>query len=216
MTAGASTSCGATIAWRRRADAWRQRRGAPTSCGATTLTPNGQNIVWGENCDTAACDNVVWGNNIVWGETTRATTSCGATPTPTTSCGAISHSTTSSGANSFIRQHRVGQRLRRRRLRQRGLGQHLRQHRLGQRRRLDNIVWGNTASLDNVVWGNRPAMKTSLGKLAATKTPVYGDDTAEVESARSDGLRRSVRGGANGHRARARSGTGARSSHINS
>jgi serine protease AprX len=31
-------------------------------------TPNGQNIVWGENCDTASCDNIVWGNNIVWGE----------------------------------------------------------------------------------------------------------------------------------------------------
>ena len=32
------------------------------------LTPAGQNIVWGENCDNAACDNIVWGNNIVWGE----------------------------------------------------------------------------------------------------------------------------------------------------
>jgi serine protease AprX len=31
-------------------------------------TPAGQNIVWGENCDRADCDNIVWGNNIVWGE----------------------------------------------------------------------------------------------------------------------------------------------------
>jgi serine protease AprX len=31
-------------------------------------TPAGQNIVWGENCDTASCDNIVWGNNIVWGD----------------------------------------------------------------------------------------------------------------------------------------------------
>ena len=31
-------------------------------------TPQGQNIVWGENCDNASCDNIVWGNNIVWGE----------------------------------------------------------------------------------------------------------------------------------------------------
>ena len=30
--------------------------------------PAGQNIVWGENCDTASCDNIVWGNNTVWGE----------------------------------------------------------------------------------------------------------------------------------------------------
>jgi serine protease AprX len=31
-------------------------------------TPAGQNIVWGENCLDASCDNIVWGNNIVWGE----------------------------------------------------------------------------------------------------------------------------------------------------
>ena len=33
-----------------------------------TRTPNGMNIVWGDNCDTFACDNIVWGNNIVWGD----------------------------------------------------------------------------------------------------------------------------------------------------
>ena len=31
-------------------------------------TPAGQNIVWGDNCSDDACDNIVWGNNIVWGE----------------------------------------------------------------------------------------------------------------------------------------------------
>jgi len=31
-------------------------------------TPAGQNIVWGENCFDPSCDNIVWGNNIVWGE----------------------------------------------------------------------------------------------------------------------------------------------------
>jgi serine protease AprX len=30
--------------------------------------PQGQNIVWGENCLDSSCDNIVWGNNIVWGE----------------------------------------------------------------------------------------------------------------------------------------------------
>jgi serine protease AprX len=30
--------------------------------------PTGTNIVWGENCFDASCDNIVWGNNIVWGE----------------------------------------------------------------------------------------------------------------------------------------------------
>jgi serine protease AprX len=34
----------------------------------STSTPVGQNIVWGENCFDAACDNIVWGNNIVWGD----------------------------------------------------------------------------------------------------------------------------------------------------
>src|SRR5262245_40691949 len=31
-------------------------------------TPSGKNIVWGENCFNSYCDNIVWGNNIVWGE----------------------------------------------------------------------------------------------------------------------------------------------------
>jgi serine protease AprX len=30
-------------------------------------TPAGVNVVWGENCFDASCDNTVWGNNIVWG-----------------------------------------------------------------------------------------------------------------------------------------------------
>jgi serine protease AprX len=30
--------------------------------------PNGMNIVWGDNCADSSCDNIVWGNNIVWGE----------------------------------------------------------------------------------------------------------------------------------------------------
>ena len=30
--------------------------------------PQGMNIVWGENCLDSSCDNVVWGNNIVWGD----------------------------------------------------------------------------------------------------------------------------------------------------
>jgi serine protease AprX len=31
-------------------------------------TASGKNIVWGENCYQSDCDNIVWGNNIVWGE----------------------------------------------------------------------------------------------------------------------------------------------------
>jgi hypothetical protein len=32
--------------------------------------PQGLNIVWGENCPDSSCDNIVWGNNIVWGDST--------------------------------------------------------------------------------------------------------------------------------------------------
>ncbi len=32
------------------------------------LTPDGDNIVWGENCYNGDCGNIVWGNSIVWGE----------------------------------------------------------------------------------------------------------------------------------------------------
>ncbi|HUE86652.1 MAG TPA: S8 family peptidase [Vicinamibacterales bacterium] len=31
-------------------------------------TPTGANIVWGDNCGTSACDDVIWGDNIVWGQ----------------------------------------------------------------------------------------------------------------------------------------------------
>src|SRR5262249_9096804 len=31
-------------------------------------TPAGTNIVWGDNCPESSCDNIVWGNNIVWGD----------------------------------------------------------------------------------------------------------------------------------------------------
>jgi serine protease AprX len=30
--------------------------------------PTATNIVWGDNCADASCDNIVWGNNIVWGD----------------------------------------------------------------------------------------------------------------------------------------------------
>jgi serine protease AprX len=42
-----------------------------TAWGSTVVwgsKPAGMNIVWGENCLDSACDNIVWGNNIVWGE----------------------------------------------------------------------------------------------------------------------------------------------------
>jgi serine protease AprX len=32
-----------------------------------TATATGANIVWGENCLDASCENIVWGNNVVWG-----------------------------------------------------------------------------------------------------------------------------------------------------
>jgi serine protease AprX len=31
-------------------------------------TDDGENIVWGDNCADPNCENIVWGNNIVWGE----------------------------------------------------------------------------------------------------------------------------------------------------
>ncbi|MDP2054590.1 MAG: S8 family serine peptidase [Acidobacteriota bacterium] len=32
-----------------------------------TGTVTGANIVWGENCLDSSCENIVWGNNVVWG-----------------------------------------------------------------------------------------------------------------------------------------------------
>ena len=93
------------------------------------LTPEGQNIVWGDNCATAACDNIVWGNNIVWGETDA---------TDNIVWGNTDGDNIVWG-NSFLDNIVWGNNI--------VWGDSF----------FDNIVWGNDcggANCDNVVWGN--------------------------------------------------------------
>ena len=156
-------------------------------------TASGQNIVWGENCDTAACDNIVWGQNIVWGEVTRADDNIvwGNTDVDNIVWGNgdmvnivwgngdmdnivwgnagednIVWGNDCAGADcDNVAWVQVTD---------------------------DNIVWGNVEGVDNIVWGNSAADNVVWGVSSdgdnvswgssAGDGEWFGDDTAEVES----------------------------------
>ena len=115
-----------------------------------SLTPAGQNIVWGENCDTALLRQRRVGQQHRLGRVRRE------------------------------RQRRVGQHRRRQhrvgqcRRRQHRLGQTTSS---GATSHDDNIVWGNDcggADCDNVVWGNSTATTTSSGATPKGSTTSCG------------------------------------------
>jgi hypothetical protein len=156
--------------------------------------PNGQNIVWGDNCDTASCNNMVWGSNIVWGDTADGDNivwgnSDGDNIVWGNSLGDnivwgnnivwgdfaddnIVWGNDCGGAdcdnivwgNSFD-DNIVW----------------------GNAENLDNIVWGNTSTFDNIVWGNSAGDEDiSWGNSADQDPEYFGDDTAEVETFNPD------------------------------
>ncbi len=106
--------------------------GGNVSWGASS-TPAGTNIVWGENCLDSACDNIVWGNNIVWGSDGDDNIVWGNTYDDNIVWGNadddnIVWGTDCGGENcDNIVWGTDGD---------------------------DNIVWGNAEDADNIVWGN--------------------------------------------------------------
>ena len=136
-----------------------------------TLTPAGQNIVWGENCDTATCDNIVWGNNIVWGESdANDNIVWGNTDGDNIVWGNCDGDNIvwgngdddnivwgNSGDDNIVWGNDCG-----------GADcDNIVWGNTGD----DNIVWGNAEGLDNIVWGNTSSSTTSCGATApATKT----------------------------------------------
>ena len=124
------------------------------------LTPSGQNIVWGDNCDTLACDNIIWGNNVVWGNTFDLLDNIVWSNTDGDdivwgNCdfgnivwgnGDLDNITWGNAVNVVWGDSE-----------------------------LDNITWGNTV---NVVWGN----DIVWGNSAEEDAPLFGDDMTEVES----------------------------------
>ena len=157
------------------------------------LTPAGQNIVWGDNCDTAACNNIVWGNNVVWGNYDVADNIVWGNndgdnivwgnPVDDNivwgnnvvwgnaldnivwgnDCGGADCDTVVWGNTADDNVV------------------------WGNAEGLDNIVWGNTSTLDNVVWGNSAGDEDiSWGNSAEEEDPLFGDDMSEVESFNPD------------------------------
>jgi len=155
-------------------------------------TPSGKNIVWGENCFNGDCDNIVWGNNIVWGESDASDNIVwGNTDGDNIVWG------NADGGNIVWGN---------------GYADNIVWGNLGAADNIvwgndcggadcdnvvwgntsgDNIVWGNAEGLDNIVWGNATGDNVVWGNngddnitwgSAAGDEDEFGDDTAEVES----------------------------------
>ena len=158
-------------------------------------TPLGQNIVWGENCDNNHCDNIVWGNNIVWGQTDGAdNTVWGNTDGDNIVWGNSNANNIvwgngdadnivwgNAGDDNIVWGNDCG-------------GADCDNIVWGNTTAVDNIVWGNAEGLDNIVWGNTTAVENivwgnsagdedvSWGSSAGLEDALFVDDTAEVES----------------------------------
>ena len=160
-------------------------------------TPLGQNIVWGENCDTANCDNIVWGNNIVWGETDSTDNVVwGNTDGDNIVWGNGDLDNIvwgngdfdnivwgNSGDDNIVWGNDCG-----------GAdcdnivwGNSDDDNIVwGNAEGLDNIVWGNTTVLENIVWGNSAGDEDISWGSSADDETLFVDDTAEVESFNPD------------------------------
>jgi serine protease AprX len=103
-----------------------------TSTWGAARTTTGQNIVWGDACGDAGCDNIVWGSmagdNIVWGDACADA-----------SCDNIVWG--SMGSDNIVWGDDCG-------------GADCDNIVWGSLDPLDNIVWGNMSAGDNIVWGD--------------------------------------------------------------
>jgi serine protease AprX len=155
-------------------------------------TPAGQNIVWGENCDSAACDNIVWGNNIVWGESDSSDNIVwgntdgdnivwgnGDFDNIVWGNGDFDNIVWGNNDDNIVWGNDCG-----------GAdcdnvvwGNTSDDNIVwGNAEGLDNIVWGNSSMFDNIVWGNSNGADNISWGSSADDAAEYGDDTAEIES----------------------------------
>jgi serine protease AprX len=148
------------------------------------LAPGGQNIVWGENCDTESCDNIVWGNNIVWGESDEYDNIVwGNTDDDNIVWGNADDDNIVWGngdddnivwGNGDDDNIVWGNDC---------AGADCDNIVWGNAEDIDNIVWGNTTSDgENIVWGNSDGGENITWGNAAGDGEDFGDDTAEYES----------------------------------
>ena len=157
------------------------------------VAPNGQNIVWGENCDNARCDNIVRGNNIVWGEFDASDNIVwGNTDGDNIVWGNSFLDNIVWGNNivwgdSFLDNIVWGNDCGGADCDNVVWGNSFGDNIVwGNAEGIDNIVWGNTNLLDNVVWGNSADEDVTWGSSAGDGDEVFADDTAEVESFNPD------------------------------
>jgi serine protease AprX len=144
------------------------------------LTPAGQNIVWGENCDTVACDNIVWGNNIVWGEDGDDNIVWGNTDDDNIVWGNGDDDNIVWGNgddDNIVWGNDCG-------------GADCENIVWGNTD-VENLVWGNAEGIENIVWGHTDDPNIVWGNSgdenitwgnAAGDGEDFGDDTLELES----------------------------------
>jgi serine protease AprX len=157
-----------------------------------SLTPSGQNIVWGDNCDNTACENIVWGNNVVWGNFDAADNIVwGNSDADNIVWGnafdmldnivwgnnvvwgnAFDNVVWGNDCGGADCDNVVW-----------GNAFDLLDNIVwGNAEGLDNIVWGNSGLMENVVWGNSSADPDISWGSSAGDDPLFGDDMTEVES----------------------------------
>jgi serine protease AprX len=159
-----------------------------------SVTPGGQNIVWGENCTNAQCDNIVWGNNIVWGDTdANDNIVWGNTDGDNIVWGNSFLDNIVWGNNivwgdSFLENIVWGNDCGGADCDNIVWGNSTGDNIVwGNAENLDNIVWGNTSLLDNIVWGNSAGDEDiSWGSSADDLELFFGDDMSEVETFNPD------------------------------
>ena len=136
--------------------------------------PQGQNIVWGENCLDASCEGIVWGNNIVWGEAGDDNIVWGNTDDDNIVWGNGDDDNIvwgngdddnivwgNAGDDNIVWGNDCG-------------GENCDNIVWGNIG-LDNIVWGNAEGLDNIVWGEADDDNIVWGN-SADDNIVWGND----------------------------------------
>ena len=159
-----------------------------------SLTPSGQNIVWGENCDTASCDNIVWGNNIVWGDSFDAYDNIvwGNTDGDNIVWGNSTADNIVWGNNivwgdSFDDNIVWGNDCGGADCDNIVWGNSTDDNIVwGNAENVDNIVWGNTSEIDNIVWGNSAGDEDITWGSSGDDDAIFADDTAEIETFNPD------------------------------
>jgi len=154
---------------------------ATTTVWGSSKNAEGDNIVWGTNCQTKDCDNIVWGtasmdfDNIVWGTVAQegdnivwgtqngeSDNIVWGTACRTGECDNIVWGTTCAGANcqdivwgaAVTDSDNIV---------------------WGTALETDNVVWGTSGDTDNIVWGTASETDNVTWGCSGEETPVFDD-----------------------------------------